>query len=200
MARASIFAMVRGPAMLVALSCLLTTTSAMNPPFIKACGTPGAGPGLLLRDDQALARVWLGGAQIVMCTVDGVRGLQKCCEVKGVELRGSLDADAVASFERACEAKTIVPFRPLSEVGTVAEAATIMDIATAGDFLVAKPAAKAAPANPDARSPTKGLFNVFSKATAAVSIFGLADDDAAPAAAAAEDDAPPPAEEGEPAE
>ena len=51
MARASIFAMVRGPAMLVALSCLLITTSAMNPPFIKACGTPGAGPGLLLRDD-----------------------------------------------------------------------------------------------------------------------------------------------------
>lgn len=199
--------MVRCPAMLVALSCLLTTTSAMNPPFIKACGTPGAGPGLLLRDDQALARVWLGGAQIVMCTVDGVRGLQKCCEVKGVELRGSLDADAVASFERACDAKTIVPFRPLSEVGTVAEAATIMDIATAGDFLVADPAAKgnpfakkAAPANPDARSPTKGLFNVFSKATAAVSIFGLADDDAAPAAAAAEDDAPPPVEEGEPAE
>lgn len=184
--------------MLVALSCLLTTTSAMNPPFIKACGTPGAGPGLLLRDDQALARVWLGGAQIVMCTVDGVRGLQKCCEVKGVELRGSLDADAVASFERACEAKTIVPFRPLSEVGTVAEAATIMDIATAGDFLVASPAK--GPANPDARSPTKGLFNVFSKATAAVSIFGLADDDAAPAAAAAEDDTPPPAEEGEPAE
>ena len=69
--------------MLVALSCLLTTASAMNPPFIKACGTPGAGPGLLLRDDQALARVWLGGAQIVMCTVDGVRGLKlelKCRE------------------------------------------------------------------------------------------------------------------------
>ena len=55
--------------------------SAMAPPLLATYGTPGAGPGLLLKDDKALVRLWLGGAKLVECTVDDVRGLQKCCEV-----------------------------------------------------------------------------------------------------------------------
>ena len=66
---------------------------------------------------------------------------------------------------------------------TLDEAVDLCALGAAGGFMIDAQKEKKAfggftAASGETRSPTKGLFNVFSKATEAVSIFGLADEPA----------------------
>lgn len=80
-----------------------------------------------------------------------------------------------------------VPYRVLTEAGTLDDVSVVCFTAAAGAYLIGKQprVGAGAASGASAPSPTRGLFNILGKATEAVSIFGLADD----AGAAAGDDA-----------
>ena len=74
----------------------------------------------------------------------------------------------------------MLPFRELSAAETPEQLADVMALAAAGGYLIGEQAKKSATraAGAPEKSATRGLFNVFQKASESVGIFGLAEKDA----------------------
>jgi len=153
----------------------------------RVYGTPGKGPAFKRIYPSVTLEYWLGGAALLPCTVNDVRGLQKCTKIYSCVARGDVDDRLDEALANVVENQALIPYRVLAEAETPDDVADACALAAAGQFLVGKQGrqagaaavsladgtSQAARGPAPERSATKGLFNVFQKATEAVSIFGL---------------------------
>ena len=83
---------------------------------------------------------WLGAGQLTSCTVDDVRGLQKCVKVVSAAVYTDEEDFETGRFgtaaESVCGADVWVPFRVLGEAASLDEVAACFETAAAGDYFV----------------------------------------------------------------
>ena len=160
---------------------------------LKVFGTPGRGPAIQRvypADNSVKVEYWLGAGQLTSCTVDDVRGLQKCVKVVSAAVYTDEEDFETGRFgaaaESVCGADVWVPFRVLGEAASMDEVAACFETAAAGDYFVGtkKPRSsgggggtpkKGAESGAIAEG-LRGAFNVIGKAQKNLGIFGLASD------------------------
>ena len=158
---------------------------------LKVFGTPGRGPAIQRvypSDNSVKVEYWLGAGQLTSCTVDDVRGLQKCVKVVSAAVYTDEEDFETGRFgtaaESVCGADVWVPFRVMGEASSLDEVAACFETAAAGDYFVGtkKPRSssggtpkKGAESGAIAEG-LRGAFNVLGKAQKNLGIFGLSDD------------------------
>ncbi len=159
---------------------------------LKVFGTPGRGPAIQRvypSDNSVKVEYWLGAGQLTSCTVDDVRGLQKCVKVVSAAVYTD-EEDFTGRFgtaaESVCGADVWVPFRVMGEASSLDEVAACFETAAAGEYFVG--AKKPRSSSGGGGTPKKGAesgaiaeglrgaFNVLGKAQKNLGIFGLSDD------------------------
>ena len=158
---------------------------------LKVFGTPGRGPAIQRvypADNSVKVEYWLGAGQLTSCTVDDVRGLQKCVKVVSAAVYTDEEDFETGRFgtaaESVCGADVWVPFRVMGEASSLDEVAACFETASAGGYFVGtkKPRSSGGAAKkPGAESGAiaeglRGAFNVLGKAQKNLGIFGLSDD------------------------
>ena len=159
---------------------------------LKVFGTPGRGPAIQRvypSDNSVKVEYWLGAGQLTSCTVDDVRGLQKCVKVVSAAVYTDEEDFETGRFgtaaESVCGADVWVPFRVLGEAASLDEVAACFETAAAGEYFVGtkKPRSSGGGGTPKQGAESgaiaeglRGAFNVLSKAQKNVGIFGLSDD------------------------
>ena len=161
---------------------------------LKVFGTPGRGPAIQRvypADNSVKVEYWLGAGLLTSCTVDDVRGLQKCVKVVSAAVYTDEEDFETGRFgaaaESVCGADVWVPFRVLGEAASMDEVAACFETAAAGDYFVGTKKARSSSGG-GGGTPKKGAesgavaeglrgaFNVIGKAQKNLGIFGLASD------------------------
>ena len=101
---------------------------------LKVFGTPGRGPAIQRvypSDNSVKVEYWLGAGQLTSCTVDDVRGLQKCVKVVSAAVYTDEEDFETGRFgtaaESVCGADVWVPFRVMGEASSLDEVAACFD-------------------------------------------------------------------------
>ena len=160
---------------------------------LKVFGTPGRGPAIQRvypADNSVKVEYWLGAGQLTSCTVDDVRGLQKCVKVVSAAVYTDEEDFETGRFgtaaESVCGADVWVPFRVLGEAASLDEVAACFETAAAGEYFVGtkKPRSSGGGGTPKQGAESgaiaeglRGAFNVLGTAQKNLGIFGLSEDD-----------------------
>ena len=111
---------------------------------LKVFGTPGRGPAIQRvypSTTSVKVEYWLGAGQLTSCTVDDVRGLQKCVKVVSAAVYTDEEDFESGRFGRTagvCGADVWVPFRVMGEASSLDEVAACFETAAAGDYFVGR--------------------------------------------------------------